>query len=420
MKNTTKSNVKATQKGIKTAEHTARAATKTTQEAAKATRKAVQASKAAAKTTATTAKAIAKATVATVKAIIAASKALLTALVAGGWVAIVIILLICLIGFVAGSSYGIFFTGEDSGTGLTIQSVAHEINEEYNEKLEEIKDAHSYDVLKMSGTRAVWKEVLAVYAVKTTTDPANAQEVATVDNSKKALIAEIFWEMNEIDYWTELQTETVQVLFDDGLGNMVEVDMEVVTTYLYIQVSHKTADEMADQYGFNTSQRQQLAELLAEKNDSLWSAILYGISSGSGEIVSVALSQVGNIGGEPYWRWYGFDSRVEWCACFVSWCAEQCGYIDGGILPKFANCQNQGIPWFKERGQWQDGSYTPSAGEIIFFDWEGDGIADHVGIVEKVETDRVYTIEGNSDNVCKQRSYVVGSSVICGYGIFEY
>ena len=104
-------------------------------------------------------------------------------------------------------------------------------------------------------------------------------------------------------------------------------------------VSHKTAEEMADQFGFNEDQREQMAELLADENNSLWSQVLYGISGGDGEIVTVALSQVGNIGGEPYWSWYGFDSRVEWCACFVSWCANKCGYIEAGVIPNSNFCK---------------------------------------------------------------------------------
>lgn len=199
----------------------------------------------------------------------------------------------------------------------------------------------------MSGSRAVWKEVLAVYSVKTTTDPDNPQEVATMDDNKKQLLTDIFWEMNEISSRTESKTETVITETDDGHGNIVQTETTQTRTYLYITVSHKTAEEMADQYGFDDEQRQMLSELLADENNSLWSQVLYGISVGDGEIVTVALSQVGNVGGQPYWSWYGFNSRVEWCACFVSWCANECGYIENGIIPKFAGCI-QGSEWFKE------------------------------------------------------------------------
>lgn len=125
--------------------------------------------------------------------------------------------------------------------------------------------------------------------------------------------------------------------------------------------------------------------------------------------------QLDNQGGQPYWSWYGFNSRVEWCACFVSWCADQCGYIESGLVPKFAGCVD-GANWFKSNRKWQDRTYEPKAGDIIFFDWEGDGTTDHVGIVEKCENGTVYTVEGNSGDACKQRQYTVGSSNIYGYG----
>ena len=425
-----KGTVKTAEKGIKTAQTTSKAAIKTTEQTAKAAKaaaktsvktaqKAAQAAKATAKVTAHAIKLAVKATLAAIKAIIAGTKALIAAIMAGGWIAVAVILIICLIGLLVGSVFGIFFSGEDSGNGMTMQTVVREINADYDSRLDEIINGTSHDVLEMSGSRAVWKEVLAVYSVKTTTDPDNPQEVATMDDNKKQLLKDIFWEMNEISSRTESKTETQITESDDGHGNIVETETTVTQTYLYITVSHKTAEEMADKYGFNEEQRQQLSELLAEENNSLWSAVLYGITIGDGEIVTVALSQVGNAGGEPYWSWYGFDGRVEWCACFVSWCADQCGYIDSGVIPKFAGCVN-GSQWFKDRGQWQDGSFTPEAGQIIFFDWEGDGETDHVGIVERCENGVVYTVEGNSGDACRQRSYPVGSSSIYGYGIPAY
>lgn len=134
-------------------------------------------------------------------------------------------------------------------------------------------------------------------------------------------------------------------------------------------------------------------------------------------IVDVALSQVGNVGGEPYWSWYGFTNHVEWCACFVSWCADQCGYLDSGIYPKFSGCVF-GMQWFQQRGLWLDGSAEPVPGMLIFFDWATqDGVPDHVGIVEKVENGMVYTVEGNSRDMCRQKQYSLGSGVILGYGM---
>jgi len=434
VKSAAKGTVKTTEKGVKTAQATSKAAIKTTEQtakaaqaaakaSAKAAQRAAQAAKATAKATAHAVKAAVKATIAAVKAIIAATKALISAIIAGGWVAVVVIVIICLIGLLVGSVFGIFFSGEDSGNGMTMQTVVREVNTDYDNRLDEIKNGTAHDVLEMSGSRAVWKEVLAVYSVKTTTDPDNPQEVATMDDSKKELLKNIFWEMNEISSRTESKTETVITESDDGHGNIVQTETTVTRTYLYITVSHKTAEEMADKYGFNADQREQLSELLAEENNSLWAQVLYGISAGDGEIVGVALSQVGNIGGQPYWSWYGFDGRVEWCACFVSWCANECGYIDSGVIPKFAGCVN-GVQWFKDRGQWADNTAEPTAGQIIFFDWDDengqDGESDHVGIVEKVENGIVYTVEGNSGDACRQRQYPVGYYEILGYGIPAY
>ena len=427
---TAKGTVKTASKSIKTAEKTAKASIKTTQQAAKAAQRTAQATARAARATAhaaraaaraavVAAKVAAKATIAAVKAIIAATKALIAAIAAGGWIAVLVIVIICLIGLLIGSCFGIFFSGEDSGSGYTMQNVVQEINDDYQQQIDTTKANLSHDVLEMSGSRAVWPEVLAVYAVKTTTDPDNPQEVATMDDSKKAILTDIFWEMNQISSRTETRTETVITETDDGNGNIVETETTVTQTYLYITVSHKTAEEMAAQYGFDEEQKEQLAELLDEENRSLWSAVLYGIYTEDGAIVSVALSQVGNVGGEPYWSWYGFDSRVEWCACFVSWCANECGYIDTGVIPKYAGCVN-GVQWFKDRGQWMDGSAEPAPGMIIFFDWDDengqDGLSDHTGIVEKVENGRVYTIEGNSGDSVRQNSYPVGHYEVLGYG----
>ena len=429
---------KTAAKSVKTAERTAKTAIKTTKQAAKAAQKTAQASAKAAQKAAQAAKATAKAavaaikvavkaTIAAVKAIIAGVKALVAAIAAGGWVAVVVILVICLVALILGSVFGIFFSGEDSGTGQTMQTAVQEINTEYDNKLLEIRNGTTYDVLEMSGSRAVWKDVLAVYAVKTNTDPDNPQEVATMDDNKKQLLKDLFWEMNEVSSRTESVSETVIIETDDGNGNIVQTETTVTRTYLYITVAHKTVDEMASQYGFNQEQKDYLTELLKPENNSLWAAALYGINYSDDQIVTVALTQIGNVGGDPYWSWYGFGSRVEWCACFVSWCANECGYIDTGVIPKYAGCVN-GVQWFKDRGQWVDGSAEPAPSMVIFFDWDSpdgssgpqDGLSDHTGIVQKVEDGVVYTVEGNSGDSCRVNHYPVGYYEILGYGIPQY
>ena len=427
-----KNTIKRAQRTIKTAQHTAKtaprtaktaintAARKTAQTAAKTAKATAQDARITAKYAAAAAKTTAKCAYAAAKALLASLKALVTAIAAGGWIAILAIVMICLIGLIVASPFGIFFSGEDSGMGQTIPTVVREINQEYEGKLGEIESSAAHDRLKLSGSRALWPEVLAVYAVKTTTDSDDPQEVATMDDRKKGLLKEIFWAMNEISHRTETATTTQTVETDDGKGNIIMEEVEVTATTLYITVTHKTADEMADIYNFTADQREMLAELLAEENSGMWSIVLYGIGTGSEKIVAVALSQIGNVGGEPYWSWYGFESRVDWCACFVSWCANECGYLDTGAIPRFANCST-GIRWFRERGLWQDGNYEPRPGDLIFFDWDDEdegqnGVANHVGIVEKVEDGIVYTVEGNSDNACRERQYTVGHYEIYGYG----
>jgi len=141
----------------------------------------------------------------------------------------------------------------------------------------------------------------------------------------------------------------------------------------------------------------------------------------SGDMAKVALSQEGEVGGQPYWSWYGFSGRVDWCACFVSWCADQCGYIETGQLPKFASVPD-GADWFKGQGRWADASYIPKPGDLAFFDWEGDGSLDHVGIVESVvEGDdgsvTIWIVEGNASDSVRHKSYAAGQAGIAGYGI---
>ena len=430
---TAKGTVKSTEKAVKTAEQTSKAAIKTAEATAKATQKAAEAAAKAAQKAAEIARqtaiaaykaavAAAKAIAAAIKAIIAAIEKLVAAIAAGGWVAVVVVVVICLIALIVCSCFGIFFSSEEKNDGSqTMREVVVEINQDYQNKLDTIKADNPYDELEMSGSRAVWPEVLSVYAVKTTTDPDNPQEVATVTEEKKQLLSDIFWAMNDISYRTKTDTETEIIESDDGHGNILEERKEVTKTTLYITVSHKTADQMSDQYRFNADQDEQLDELLNVDN-SMWMAVLYGVYGSDDMIVQVALSQIGNVGGEPYWSWYGFGSRVEWCACFVSWCADQCGYIDTGVIPKYAGCDN-GMNWFKERGQWADNSVEPSPGMIIFFDWAyngQDGTADHTGIVERVENGIVYTVEGNTSDSCAERHYAVGHSEILGYGMPAY
>ena len=347
------------------------------------------------------------------------------AIVGGTGLAVIVFMVILfLVAALATSGFGIFFSPDaNKQSEQKMPAVIREINTEFQDDIEYIKAIVPHDAAEMYGARAVWKEVLAVYAVKTTTDPTEEMEVATMDEKKKNILKGIFWDMNTISYDTREDSHVVTSKITNPDGTVTEKAETVYTTTLIITVSHQTADEAADAYRFKKSQKDELVELLAMDN-SLWNAVLYGIIGGNGhgsELVQVALSQVGNIGGEPYWSWYGFGSRVEWCACFVSWCAEQCGYIEDGLIPLYSWCP-YGASWFRDRGQWLGKYDEPESGMIVFFDWNKestngqDGVADHTGIVEYVENGIVHTIEGNWGDSVAQREFPVGYYEVLGYG----
>jgi hypothetical protein len=291
VKKTAKGTIKTAKNSIKTAEKSAKTAVKTAQQTAKTAQKTAQASAKAAKAAAKAAQAATKAAIkaaqitakvisAAVKAVIAAIKGLVAAIAAGGWVAVVVILIICLIALVVGSVYSIFFSSDpDPVTGMSINGTILEIDTEYTDKIDEIINANSHDILDISGARAEWKQVLAVYTVKTVTDPDNPMEVATMNDEKAVILRNIFWAMNTISYITEAVEVDEDILDDDGLPTGETITVE--KTVLRITVSHETIIEISVQYGFTAEQNDWIDELLKPEYDNFWIALLYGISSDS-------------------------------------------------------------------------------------------------------------------------------------------
>ena len=385
--------VKEAEKNVRRAERAARAAEYT----AKVVKKAAEA--------------IGRAMAEIAKALEAAAEEAGAFIAAGGWVVIAVVIVVLLVGMLAASAFGIMFSNE-AKDGETMFRAVREINDEYNELIESFKVTVEYDDLEISGSKAAWKDVIAVYAVST----ADAFEVATVTPEKKELLRSVFWKMNHADYTTEAYTENQLVETVDDEGNAVLAETEVELTRLCITLAHKDAGQMADELGFSQAQRAQMFELLSPEYDSLWKTVLYNIDSADNALVAVALSQVGDVGGAAYWSWYGYGTHVDWCACFVSWCANECGYIEEGTFPMFSSCR-VGIEWFRDRNLWAERVFEPSPGMIIFFDWEQDGVADHVGIVERSENGYIYTVEGNSGDAVRERSYPQGSGEIVGYGM---
>lgn len=252
---------------------------------AKAINKSSQIAKETAKQSAKGAKKAARATKRVIKAMIESTKALVNAIIAGGWVSVVIIILICLVAALCSSFYGIFFSSETSQSGMNITSVIQQINNEFDDKIDEIKSSGSFDGVEVIGSRSNWKDVLSIYAVKTTTDENNPMEIATVDESKKSILSSIFWDMNNISKSVETRTETITKESTDEQGNKVKTTEQVEKKYLVITLTGKTADDMANSYSFNGTQKKYLAELMSDKNNKLWASLIYnigGVSGGSG------------------------------------------------------------------------------------------------------------------------------------------
>ena len=418
---------KTTQRSVKTAEHTAKASIKTSQQTAKAaqktaqatvkaSQKAAQAAKATAKATANAVKAAAKATIATVKAIIAGTKALVAAIAAGGWIAVVIIMIVVLLG----SAVAMFGGGSESNTYTQVSAeveaydpLIRQYAKQYGipEYVELIKAV----MMQESGGRGL-DPMQAAEGSFNTKYPHEPNGIKDPEYSIQCGVQELKAALTSAEVESPIDMERIKLALQGyNFGN----------GYIPWAKSKYGGYSYANAVEFSTQQAQRLG--WDSYGDTQYPAHVlryypYGraFTAGSNQaIVEVALTQIGNEGGQPYWSWYGFDSRVEWCACFVSWCADQCGYIDSGLIPKFAGCID-GANWFKSNNRWNDRNYEPKAGDIIFFDWEDDGTTDHVGIVEKCENGTVYTVEGNSGDACRQRQYTVGSRNIYGYGIPAY
>lgn len=427
VKSTAKGSVKTAERGVKTAQATSKATIKTAEQTAKATKeaakasakaaqKAAQAAKATAKATAEATKTAVRATIAAVKVIIAGTKALISALIAGGWVSVVIILIVVLLGCAVSLFGG--GGGSNAYTPVSAEVEAYEpLIQKYAKQygIPEYVELIKAVMMQESGGRGL-DPMQAAEGSFNTRYPHEPNGIQDPEYSIQCGVQELKAAIISAEVENPIDMEHIKLALQGyNFGN----------GYISWAKTNYGGYSYANAVEFSTMQAQRLG--WESYGDTQYPAHVlryypYGrafTSGGNQAIVEVALTQLGNEGGQPYWSWYGFDGRVEWCACFVSWCADQCGYLDSGIVPKFAGCVD-GANWFKGNGQWQDRNYEPTAGTIIFFDWENDGETDHVGIVEKCENGVVYTVEGNSGDACRQNQYSVGSSSIYGYGIPAY
>ena len=427
VKSTAKGSVKTAERGVKTAQATSKATIKTAEQTAKATKeaakasakaaqKAAQAAKATAKATAEATKTAVRATIAAVKVIIAGTKALISALIVGGWVSVVIILIVVLLGCAVSLFGG--GGGSNAYTPVSAEVEAYEpLIQKYAKQygIPEYVELIKAVMMQESGGRGL-DPMQAAEGSFNTRYPHEPNGIQDPEYSIQCGVQELKAALISAEVENPIDMEHIKLALQGyNFGN----------GYISWAKTNYGGYSYANAVEFSTMQAQRLG--WESYGDTQYPAHVlryypYGrafTSGGNQAIVEVALTQLGNEGGQPYWSWYGFDGRVEWCACFVSWCADQCGYLDSGIVPKFAGCVD-GANWFKGNGQWQDRNYEPTAGTIIFFDWENDGETDHVGIVEKCENGVVYTVEGNSGDACRQNQYSVGSSSIYGYGIPAY
>lgn len=404
---------------VKTAEATCKAAQKTAIESART----AQRIRAAGKVATATAKALAVATAKAVRAIIAAAQELTTTMIAGGWVAIlaVILVVMCFAGMM-------FASDEDDIEILPVN--------------EEVK-AYEPIIQQYAREHGIGDYVLLIEAVMMLesggrgTDPMQCSECPfnTLYPNTPGAITDPEYSIN---VGIQNLADCLQIAQSEGPMDIDAIKL-ALQGYNYgqgyitwainkyggyskanaVEFSLKTAEQLGwERYGNMdyvplVLQYYPLGQILYDPDSSVL-------------IVEVARSQIGNVGGEPYWRWYGFTERVGWCACFVSWCANECGYIDADLFPRFSGPE-WGVYWFRQRGQWVGRQVTPAPGMIIFFDWDDpenggqDGVTDHVGIVSHVENGTIYTIEGNSiGDSCMERTRTVGDYQIMGYGVPVY
>lgn len=425
VKTSGKTAVKGTGRTIKTAEWTGRSAVRTTEVVARTagqgaraavltTQRTAVAARQAAIAAAKAAQAAAKAISAAVKAVIAATKALVSAILAGGWIVVLILVIVIL--------FGALFSMVGGSNSSTVTPVSAEV-EAYEPLIRQY--ARQYGIEEYV---ELIKAVMMQESGGQGTDPMQASECGyntRYPNTPNGI--------TDPEYSIDVGIQNLAAcLREAGVESPVDMNHIKLALQGYNYGNGYISWAKENYGGYTYANAVEFSEMMAERNG--WSSYgdkeyvshvlryyVFGripTGTGSQAIVQVALTQEGN-GGDTYWSWYGFSSREEWCACFVSWCADQCGYIEAGVIPKFSLC-SAGMEWFESRGQFMDGSYVPATGDLVFFDWGNDGSIDHVGIVESVVDGTVYTVEGNSGDKVARRSYPIGDEQIEGYGSPAY
>ena len=230
---------------------------------------------------------LADAVMAGLKALWASTKTLVAAIAAGGTAAVIVIVIVCMIALVLGSAFGIFFAGESTGSGITVQEAIIQLNGEYQERLEEIETDIPHDrqeIVSNDGSYAIaWQDVLAVFAARTS-GAEDGAPVAIIDKENLDRLRQILWDMNQVDYRTDTNTSEVEMSDEEGDATTSTITETVLT----IELTHKTAEEMRTVYAFNDSQNEYLTLLSGEDTVELWNQLLGGFVTGSGVILPPA------------------------------------------------------------------------------------------------------------------------------------
>lgn len=408
--------IKNAGKFVKTGQRSARTTKKTTEQAVKQARRTAKASretakKAAqgAKQSAKAAKKAAKASARAVKAIIAATKSLVAALVSFGWIAVLVLVIVILFGGF------LCMTGGDNAATVSAEVQAYEpVIRKYAKQygIGEYVELIKAVMMQESGGRGN-DPMQSSEGSFNTKFPKQHNGITDPEYSIECGVQEIKSCLVSAEVKSPLDMDNIKLALQGyNYGNgYIQWAVNHYGGYTLANAA-EFSDKMAKEKGWSSyGDKQYVPHVLR-----YYSLGRIPNVTGNQAIVQVALSQEGN-GGDIYWSWYGFTSRVSWCACFVSWCGEQCGYLESGTMPKFSLCSD-GAKWFQNKGQFKDGSDIPAAGDIIFFDRGGDGSIDHVGIVENVKKGVVNTVEGNSGDAVRRRSYPIGDSEIYGYGVY--
>lgn len=345
-----------------------------------------------------------KVTLGATKIIVSAAKtaaSFIKALAAGGALVVVAIAFIAMISVLMSSAFGIFFPSDDNS--ITMRDAVSRVNTQYNDKVNQIvadNDEGDLDLVRYTGRRSQWKYVIALYAIKYSKDN---EEVFTLDENSVKKLAKVFFDMHEITVsFSQQRTDHGNIL------NVITVNTEA-----------KTMGYMMNLYHFTRDQRIQARDLLDSRTDEQWTALLYGIDglNSASSLVKIANEQVGTVGGQTYITWYGYkpdEAPKEWSGIFVSWCAEQAGLISQGLFPKFSNPQT-GVEWFKNNGMWQEPNSAPSVGDIVFMDYNEDGIADRCFIITSMFGNAFHAI-GATDEVYETQ-ITLTNHLIMGFGM---